>query len=246
MLPPVTYQGGKQRLAAEIIKKMAVPPDYTFYDFCCGSGAISLALVESGHDPKRIVMVDQGPWGLFWQAIGNGAFDPIRFKEWCTFLPFDPKDIKRRIEVLHKQTPPSADIPYIFLLLQAAAIGGKAVSLENGRWKRGAGYRDYWLPTATSSRRSHVNPMMPMPDTICERVSEIAVRMRGVRGFCVDAATVDVTDANSVVYIDPQYEGTTGYPYSIRAVDVAKKVRCVAWVSEGKKLSDDAVCLSTG
>ena len=29
----------------------------------------------------------------------------------------------------------------------------------------------HWQPTATSSRRSPVNPMMPMPDSLYERVS---------------------------------------------------------------------------
>ena len=62
MLPPVTYQGGKGRLAAAIVDAMRVPADATFVDICCGSGAVTLALLDSGHDPGRIVMIDQGPW----------------------------------------------------------------------------------------------------------------------------------------------------------------------------------------
>jgi len=251
LISPVTYQGGKQRLAIQIIETMAVPKAATFFDLCCGSGAVSLALVERGHDPTRICMVDQGPWGLFWESVGTGQFDMQRFREVAALLPDDPKAIKTVIERLHRETPAPSDVPYVFLLLQAAAIGGTAVSIENGRWKRGSGYRDFWLPTETSSRRSHVNPMMPMPETIITRVAEIVERMKGVGAACGDAALTRVgaraaRGYDAFAYIDPQYEGTTGYPYSIDAVATAKAIGCPCWVSEGRALSEGAVCLSKG
>lgn len=245
LISPVTYQGGKSRLAAQIIEAMAVPKSAVFYDLCCGSGAVSLAIVEQGHPPDKVVMVDRGPWGTFWEAIGSGTFDFARFEQIVATLPSDPRDIKAKIEQMHRETPDVGDIPYVFLLLQAAAIGGKAVSIEGGRWRRGAGYRDFWEPTATSSRRSHVNPMMPMPSTILARVSEIMERMRGVTGMCADAATIRAVPS-SVAYIDPQYEGTTGYPYSIDARTTAKQIGCVCWVSEGRALAAGAICLSEG
>ena len=244
MIPPVTYQGGKQRLADEIVAKMSVLSDVTFYDLCCGSGAISLALVEKGHDPKKIVMVDRGPWGLFWSAIGDGSFDVGRFRELCSAVPRDPREIKQHIERLHRE-PCEEDVVYVYLLLQATAIGGKAVWINGTNWARGSGFRDYWLPTETSSRRSPVNPMMPMPDTILNRVAEIARRMRGVQGHCMDAEYIPI-EHPAVVYIDPQYEGTTGYPYTIDAVATAISAGVPCWVSEGKPLSPNAVCLSSG
>ena len=70
MQSPVTYQGGKGRLAEEIVSQMLVPTDAMFYDFCCGSGTVSLALYETGHSPEHIVMVDSGPWGVFWDMVG--------------------------------------------------------------------------------------------------------------------------------------------------------------------------------
>jgi D12 class N6 adenine-specific DNA methyltransferase len=98
MLPPVTYQGGKGRLAKQIVQKMAVPAEATFYDLCCGSGAVSLALVETGHSPERIIMVDKGPWGKFWKAIGEGTFDLAVFQSYCDILSGDPKSIKPVLE----------------------------------------------------------------------------------------------------------------------------------------------------
>jgi hypothetical protein len=246
MTPLVTYQGGKQRIAPQIVEAMKVPAHAQFYDLCCGTGAVSMSLVSRGHNPSRITMVDQGPWGIFWEAIGLGKFDMDAFRGITLRLPPEPAKIKSKIEEMYRENPVATDIPYIFLLLQACAIGGCAVSLENGKWKRSSGFRDYWLPTETSSRRSPVNPMMPMPSTIVDRAEEIAFRMKGVTGICGDAALIGPVACGSVAYIDPQYEGTTSYPYSIRAVSVAQKLGCKAWVSEGRALSAEAVQISGG
>lgn len=40
MKPPVSYQGGKVRLASRILD--TINPSQPFYDLCCGSGAISI------------------------------------------------------------------------------------------------------------------------------------------------------------------------------------------------------------
>ena len=244
MLPPVTYQGGKGRLAEQIVEKMNIPAEATFYDLCCGSGAVSLALVNKGHSPEQIVMVDKGPWGLFWQAIGRGTFDLAVFRSYCDTLQGDPKDIKPVIEKWYRE-PVGADRIYVFLLLQASAIGGAAISHRGNQWVRSAGFRDYWLPTATSSRRSPVNPMMPMPETIYSRVAELVTGMRGVCGLCADASLTTI-EAPAVVYIDPPYSGTTAYSHAIDAERTAREAGVPCWVSEGKALTKHAYLLSVG
>ena len=58
---PCIFQGGKQRVAAQISDVLirAFPrPNSRFYDLCCGSGAISIELVNRGIDPARICMLD--------------------------------------------------------------------------------------------------------------------------------------------------------------------------------------------
>ncbi len=48
MRVPCAYQGGKQRVAAQIVDHLleaAPEPDARFYDLCCGSGAVSIELV---------------------------------------------------------------------------------------------------------------------------------------------------------------------------------------------------------
>ena len=50
MRVPCAYQGGKQRVAVQIVDillEAAPGPDSRFYDLCCGSGAVSIELVNS-------------------------------------------------------------------------------------------------------------------------------------------------------------------------------------------------------
>ena len=246
MVPPVTYQGGKGRLASQIVEGIGLPRDTRFWDLCCGSGAVAVEAVNVGQAASKITMVDLGPWGLFWEAIGNGSFDVGRFEVLCSRLPPDPRHIKAAVDALFR-APVGEDAIYVFLLLQAATVGGTAVWVDdNGRWKKGGGFRDYWLPTATSSRRSHVNPMMPMPSTILERVIVLAEKMRGVEGICGNIADVVPLIQDGLVYIDPPYQGTTTYGHAVDVVGLARALPVPCWVSEGRALTERAVCLSTG
>lgn len=231
-----------------IVKCLGLPSNYEFFDVCCGSGAVSIEAVERGQDPKSITMIDQGPWGLFWKAIGDGSFDLEIFRRHINNIPKNPKQVKEHVESVYRQPLFLQDVPYLFLILQASAVGGAAIYFKDGKWVRTSGFRDYWLPTETSSRRSPVNPMMPMPDTIFERVSEIVVKMKGVKGICADASNLQIQKP-SVVYIDPQYEGTTGYGYELDVVKLANRLSengSLVFVSEGKALSQSAICLSEG
>lgn len=246
LVAPVTYQGGKQRLADRIIAHLGLGDAERFNDLCCGSGAVSIAAVNAGYDPRSISMVDLSPWGLFWRAIGSGEFDVDHFRRVMLEVPSDPRGIKLHVETLYNRAVDPARAVYDFLILQGAAIGGSAVRIDGGRWRRSSGFRDYWLPTATSSRRSPVNPMMPMPDTICERVSAIAERMRGVTACCADASTFAASIKRGVVYIDPPYGMTTGYGYTMDAGMTARSLSVPCWVSEGRAMSDGAVRLSGG
>lgn len=241
--PPVTYQGGKQRIAAAILDHINPDPQRKFYDLCCGSGSVSLELVNRGHAPSRIVMLDRGPWGLFWKKVGDGTFDIGVFAAYCDAVPKDRTRVKAHIQALAKQ-PPEQDTAYVFLLLQATTIGGSAVWADEARWHT-AGFRDYWQPTATSSRRSPVNPMMPMPDTILERVAAICEKMRGVAGFCEDIRHIQ-PDRDAVVYIDPPYAGTTGYGYTFDVGQYIASVGAECYVSEGRPIGSDAVLLTAG
>ncbi len=243
--PPVAYQGGKTRLADTITNLLLREgKDQTFYDLCCGCGAVAIALVNKGIDPKRITMVDVGPWGDFWMRIGAGTFDLDYFRSVVDLIPKDPKLVKGFMESPAKQPINEGEsICYKFLLLQAASFGAKPVSRDGwtsvgARWVT-HGFRNFWLPTETSNRRSHVNPMMPMPETLLERVQSIAQGMKGVTGMQHDVTKLCYLKSGSVVYTDPPYGCLTAYARGLDAAKLAQRCiaeECVVFVSEAKPL----------
>jgi methylase of polypeptide subunit release factors len=65
LLPPTSYQGGKQFYASliinQIINNELIYPEKNeihFYDLCCGSGAIFLEMMNRGLAPTNITVLD--------------------------------------------------------------------------------------------------------------------------------------------------------------------------------------------
>src|SRR4029077_18769763 len=99
MIPAVSYQGAKQRIAPNICARFNRSGCPTFFDLCCGSGAGAIEMVNQGHyGPRQIVMVDSGPWGLFWTLIGHGDFSLAQFKDIVSRVPRDLSAIKGFLE----------------------------------------------------------------------------------------------------------------------------------------------------
>jgi len=98
------------------------------------------------------------------------------------------------------------------LLLQSASFGAKPIWISQfgtNKWEN-CSFRNYWQPTLTSNRRSPVNPMMPMPETLLERAKLICKKMKGVIGIKTSACIMH-PEENTVIYIDPPYKGRTKY-----------------------------------
>lgn len=248
---PCAYQGGKQRVAKDIVdiffKENNIDEDTKFYDLCCGSGAISIELVNRGVDPSNIVMVDKSPWGMFWQKIGSGEFSTDVFRLYIDDIPKDITKIKEYAQEMIKK--PANDglfdnMVYKFLILQACAFGSSATWVENNQWKKAGGLRNYWLPTEISNRKSPVNPMMPMPETLFKRVEIILERMEGLTGYYSDINDIEIKN-NSIIYIDPPYEGTTHYGFTLDYISYINNHRNnKIYLSEGKKISEIAHLIS--
>lgn len=218
--PPMSFQGGKQRVAKTLVDYIKGDISNTNYiDLCCGSGAVSIELVNQGVPPSNITMVDSSDWGLFWWQISNGSFDLCWFEDIVAEIPKDKFLIKPHLESIAKERFDTEcdHIPY-WLALQAGSFGGKHIWTEDGKFCN-ASFRNYWQPTETSSRRSPVNPMMPMPDTLLKQVKSLIVPMSPVKVFYDKVENLDFeyydkhvrTEDNVVVFIDPPYKGTTGY-----------------------------------
>lgn len=241
---PCSYQGGKSRLAKKIIdiifEENEINDNTQFFDIGCGSGAITLELVNRGVHPTNITMIDIGLYGLFWNTVANNEFELDVFKKELSKIP-DIENIQGYLQELSKQ-PVEEDLKiYHYLILQAGSFGGKQIWIEDGVWKNNS-FRSYWQPTATSNRKSPVNPMMPMPETLYMRVSDIVKSLGGI----INAINADVFDvlyvidnSNAIVYADPPYQGTTGYKDSFNLCELVMSMYyhdIPIYVSEGRHI----------
>lgn len=250
---PCAYQGGKQRIAKQIVDKLLSASnneDTIFYDLCCGSGAISIELVNRGISPNRIMMLDRSSWGCFWTAMGSGNFDIHYFDSLLAGLPKDKRRIKEYMIQL-SLVPVNGHEAEIYPILQSCSFGGKQIWLAENEWEN-AFFRDYWEPTATSVRRSPANPMQPSPEELRRRIYNLAEGMRGVH--CLRTDILRLLDcgipSNSVVYIDPPYSGTTGYAFGFDVCQFVDQLRLKTeapiFVSEKVPLNASAMQLNFG
>ena len=251
MRVPCAYQGGKQRVAAQIVDLLldAAPgPNSRFYDLCCGSAAVSIELVNRGVDPSRIWMLDISSWGAFWSAIGFGTFKMDTFDQFLSDLPNDKRDFKAHMLKMSALPVGDREIE-LYPVLQACSFGGKQIWRKGDRWAN-ACFRDYWEPTATSIRRSPANPMQPSPIELRRRVNALVSGMRGVTCLNTDIMTVlsAPLPSDAVVYVDPPYQSTTGYAFNFDLMSFITSFREVnqvpLFVSEGSPLNDEALMLT--
>lgn len=254
LTPPCSYQGGKQRLAKQIVdilfKENKINDETHFYDLCCGSGSISLELINRGIIPKNIHMVDISPWGELYKSVGNNTFNLKQFKTFIDDIPKDITKIKQCAVDIINQPVDEDMMVYHFLFLQACAFGSTATWVNNGKWCKAGGLRDYWLPTETSNRKSPVNPMMPMPDTLYQRVEDLVNQISGkINGYCMDVFDFcyvldeewDINNnKNLVIYIDPPYKNTQQYGYSFDIYKLESKIwnNVPIYISEGIKMDN--------
>lgn len=243
LIAPVSYQGGKQRLSRQIIEEINSRVDLkgkTFIDLCCGSGAVGL---ESLIYCSNAVFVDKREMGNFYSSLND--FSLRDFKKEIDLLP-EIEEIKDYLTQKSKEEVPTDNMQrvYLYLLLQAGAFGSKQIWIEDKNWKN-CSFRSYWKPTLTSNRRSPVNPMMPMPETLYQRVKNIVEQKEFITGYQKDITDFineyDFTDC--IVYLDPPYKDTTGYFDSLDIVPIIDKLkgRVPLFVSYNEDLTEDTI-----
>ncbi|MGU8921450.1 hypothetical protein ACV3UV_12135 [Clostridium perfringens] len=247
LVPPCTYQGGKQRYSKQIVdiifEQNEVKSDTKFYDLCCGSGSITLELISRGINSKNIIMVDKSMWGEFWKNIGNESFDIDKFKKYIDDVPEDKFLIQSYIKDLANQNTGN-DKVYKYILLQACSFGGKQVDVKNNKWLH-HGFRNYWQPTETSIRKSPVNPMQPGKEELFKRVKMIIDRCKGLTCIKEDINKIDFEFNNKdIIYIDPPYMNTTGYNHNINILEFVNKCKGKIYISEKRQLNPNSICLT--
>lgn len=253
--PMFAYQGGKSKVAKKIVNaiKGNHGEDFTFVDVCCGGGSVSIEMVNEGLHPENIYMFDAGAIGAFWQQVSEGCIDLDYFEYLIDKMPKDPKEIQAHLKLMSEiEYEYVGEVVHEYLLLQAGAFGGKQIYDQGNKFSN-TSFRAYWEPTETSSRRSPVNPMMPMPETLLQRVKSLVAAMSPIKACHTYAENVSfskiasASDKEVVVYIDPPYKGTTGYKDTVDldlVINNAKGAGCAVYVSEYYALSDEYVVLS--
>ncbi|MBP7065425.1 hypothetical protein [Ferrovibrio sp.] len=172
------------------------------------------------------------------------------FDQFLSELPTDNHDFKAHMSAL-SALPVGEHEAELYPLLQACSFGGKQIWLNGKRWAN-ACFRDFWQPTATSIRRSPANPMQPSPTELRRRIGILAQHMKGAN--CLNTDIMAILSCpipnDSVVYVDPPYQDTTGYAFGFDVTSFIRKFRDVSeaplFVSEGVPLNSEAVMLDFG
>lgn len=193
--PPIAYPGSKDYLASKILDILyaenKMGDDTQFYEVCCGSGAVSLSLVNKGFDPNNITMIDNSCIGEFWQSVANDEFDLNTFTSELDRVPIkDFKELKMYLENLSEQPVSYTDtlMIYHYLILQAGSYLGEPVSISDNAWQN-VSFHDFQQPT--NKRQYVVSPMKPMPDVMYQRVADIVYQLGGcIKAFRGDACEV--------------------------------------------------------
>lgn len=186
--------------------------------------------------------------------VSRNAFVLEDFEREVSKLPSADK-LQEYLKQLSSEPVDNKNKVYHYLLLQSGSFGSKQIWEENGVWKN-CSFRSLWKPTETSNRRSHVNPMMPMPETLLSRVKDIVDVCGGKIFAACDFAERaqfwidDLKDNNAVVYIDPPYKNTTKYGFEFDSYEFILQCwkNIPIYVSEGCKMdcSKNSWLLSSG
>lgn len=249
MEPPVGYAGGKRRFAPVIVDRLLTHSPERVFDLGCGSGAVSLELLNRGFPLDKLVMLDAGPWGWFWEAVGQGTLDLPRVRGFFEhILKLPPLRVAAFVEAEVASLPPSAET---FLVLQAAAFGSTPVWWDGVKWRRGEGNRGYkargyWEP-GPDSKETKPRGTIFTPEKVLQRTEEVVRRMRGVdarRGLVEDLEL----GSTGLAYIDPPYASSSGYGEVMDLNAVLQSARLPVYISEGRKLagSNEAWRLDSG
>lgn len=247
--PPATYQGGKQRLAEEIVaiclatrSKLDAPPD--FADLCCGSGAVTIAARLAGIPPESIMMVDSGPWGHVWLKVAEGKFSLEALRRIAAAVPKIPEQQADFLRELLKQ-PIDIDRAETFLILQAGSFGGAAIDDSAGRWK--GTFRNFWR--SPKDPKKWTGTMMPCADEVVRRMEVLCELLLGVVAWRGDF--LKVHGESGIIYVDPPYVGTSGYAGK-KTVEIdfptfaARNPKADVWVSEARAIGSHATMLHAG
>lgn len=240
LVPPCGYVGGKRKFAAEIAARLLAHRPGRVYDIGAGSGAVSLALLAAGLPAEALTMVEAGPWGWFWRDAAEGVLDVSRIRallQHAVDLP--PREVAAWVEQDVATQPPSSAT---FVVLQAASFGATPVWWDGTGWRLGERHivrayraRSHWEPGAGSTETKPRGTIFT-PMRVADLVEQASKAVRGATVVCGRAEDLPPLEDSALAYIDPPYEGTSGYGATMDVPEVLRRLAGSAYVSEGRPL----------
>ena len=186
----VPYQGSKWRLRREL----------------------AAVLVERGFtELGASTLNDIGPWGGAWWALRNHPGGVAR--ELRKLNNEDPRDV---FDLLHGGLVPvmSVDLCFAaeFLFLQRLSHSGKAVGTKGGCWCSPGFNETSAYGVAASERFGEIKPMIPSLISVVESMQELTWPQSVNYQMHVEDVPIFPFGLPLVIYIDPNYVNSTGYP----------------------------------
>lgn len=154
-----------------------------------------------------MVLNDAGPWGTTWSAL----MGPDRHRTIAELVSLARKDPRTVHETLAYACTP--DVPWLYaaqhLFLQRTTFSGKAVGDAGGIWRSPGFSKTTGYGTPSTERFGAVKPQVPGLVRRLRAFPWWALHGDTRRG---DAGELDIPSGRVLVYLDPPYEQTTGYP----------------------------------
>lgn len=220
--PPIAYQGGKRAYADAILLAMGLRPG-------------------GGQRDGRVVLVEAGPWGEAWAHWAAGGIpDTVeRLRAWAGE---DPRALWTRLKDAPVPTE-RAERVATWAVLQYWNVARKAAGFDGTTW----GNVSFNAPiTVVSEWRDYAGNVGIRPASLLSMLADdiaalACIDWRRVQVMPHDALEVDPI-RRARVYIDPPYEGTTGYGWNLtrpEVIGLAERWRaaaCEVTVSEAEPL----------
>lgn len=206
---------------------------------CCGSAAVGLALLGARRPllpyqgskwrfrkgllarfaslgfagvPTAMRLDDAGPWGVVAAACADPSARHHVVEHLADMANENPRTVYDRLHGADVSTEPSRYAAE-FLFLQRLAFSGKAVGDPGGRWASPGFNTSSAFGLAGTERFGPVKPMVPSLIRVLSGYDEqlAKVPVGGTRRSAASADGLHV-DGPTLVYLDPPYVRSTGYP----------------------------------
>lgn len=229
--PPLSYQGGKRGYADAILRAMGQEP---------GAGR--------GHE---VVLCEPGPWGEAWELwrTAEGRADTCaRLEAWAAE---DPRTLWDRL----RRAPVPVDMAErvaTWAVLQWWKFGRSPVIPVDGVWLMMGGfnaseaYRGEYRQRLKDERGTYANgvPIVVSRDMTIDVLLEGMAALPDLSRVRVHHGTAQTLAPipGAICYLDPDYQGTTGYGHTFPRAEVLataqrwREAGCLVVVSEAEPL----------